>query len=91
MVRRLTIGFSLLTLVSMGYARGDEARGVPKGSQAHPISYVRDVRPILSDNCFACHGPDDHEAEGRAAAGHEGGAFAQARERQCGGRARQAG
>ena len=61
MVRRLTIGFSLLTLVSMGYARGDEARGVPKGSQAHPISYARDVRPILSDNCFACHGPDDHK------------------------------
>ncbi len=30
-------------------------------SQAHaaePLRYNRDVRPILSDNCFACHGPD---------------------------------
>jgi len=22
------------------------------------IAYNRDVRPILADNCFACHGPD---------------------------------
>ena len=23
------------------------------------IDFNRDVRPILADNCFACHGPDD--------------------------------
>jgi hypothetical protein len=26
--------------------------------EGSPLSYNRDVRPVLSDNCFACHGPD---------------------------------
>ncbi|NRB28746.1 MAG: DUF1549 domain-containing protein, partial [Roseibacillus sp.] len=25
---------------------------------AAPLSYNRDIRPILAENCFACHGPD---------------------------------
>jgi hypothetical protein len=29
-----------------------------------PIDFNRDVRPILSDKCFQCHGPDDATREG---------------------------
>lgn len=28
-----------------------------------PIDFNRDIRPILSDKCFACHGPDNNRRE----------------------------
>ncbi|MDG2358740.1 MAG: DUF1549 domain-containing protein, partial [Planctomycetaceae bacterium] len=28
------------------------------------IDFGRDIRPILSDNCYACHGPDETHREG---------------------------
>ncbi len=28
------------------------------GAVAEPLRYSRDIRPILAEHCFACHGPD---------------------------------
>ncbi len=33
--------------------------------QKKAISYNRDIRPILSDNCFYCHGPDANKRKGK--------------------------
>jgi hypothetical protein len=33
-------------------------------AQPGTIDFSRDVRPILSDKCFACHGPDDKVRKG---------------------------
>ena len=41
------------------FALGMLFAGAPsRAASIDPIDFQRQVRPILSDNCFACHGPD---------------------------------
>ena len=37
----------------------------PKESGPPPVDYVREVRPILAKNCFACHGADEAQRGGK--------------------------
>ncbi len=36
---------------------------VGTSTAAEPIEFNRDVRPILADHCFACHGPDARQRQ----------------------------
>src|SRR5262245_32690518 len=40
-------------------ARGDDKPARPKAHAPRPVSYLREVRPILAQHCFQCHGPDE--------------------------------
>lgn len=52
---RLVAAAALVAPLSLAEVRSDEP--------SRPIEFNRDVRPILSDHCFACHGPDANRRE----------------------------
>src|SRR5215472_13260048 len=57
-------GLYLWAIAALLFWLGVEARKAlpaPSEAAAKPIDFDRAVRPILSDNCFACHGPDEKQ------------------------------
>jgi mono/diheme cytochrome c family protein len=49
----------------------------PEGAaDGPPVNFNRDIRPILANNCFACHGPDEKQRETKFHFDTEEGAFA---------------
>jgi len=52
---KLSFALFPVSLVLFGYALSP-SQSAPK--KAKEVSFGRDVRPILSEHCFKCHGPD---------------------------------
>ncbi|MEM8866536.1 MAG: c-type cytochrome domain-containing protein, partial [Planctomycetota bacterium] len=59
----LALAFACLVLdVYATSAHGETGSG--DHADAESISFLKQIRPVLADKCFACHGPDDSSREG---------------------------
>ncbi|MFO0907547.1 MAG: PSD1 and planctomycete cytochrome C domain-containing protein [Isosphaeraceae bacterium] len=58
------VATALITL-RPGVAPALRAQSSPPSPPRSRVEYNRDVRPILSDNCFLCHGPDAKTRKGK--------------------------
>jgi hypothetical protein len=67
----------LLATVCFCAALGARTAGRPQDKQrGGSISFNRDIRPILAENCFSCHGPDESRRKTRFHFDTRDGAFA---------------
>ena len=71
-----TIVAAVLLLAAAILLSSPPAQASPQANPQAPVRFNREVRPLLADRCFHCHGPDEHRRKAKLrldrAAGDDG-------------------
>ena len=58
----VAVAWALMAGSASAYAAAPASEAPAPGSK---LGYNRDIRPLLSENCFACHGPDKNQRKAK--------------------------
>ena len=77
-MRFLFLYFLLAILITLFSCRSEVPEQIRRAYSELPkqVDFNYHIRPILSDRCYACHGPDDNAREAKLRLDTEAGAFA---------------
>src|SRR3982750_1980778 len=81
MNKRIVIIISAVVIIATAFVFSCNGKGESsKDSLPEVVSYNFHIRPILSDKCFACHGPDANKRKANFRLDIEDSAFAPLKE-----------